>query len=249
MRRHVLHALSALATATALTVGGCSSGDSKPAAAPSTSATSSASPAIDASCLQGDPDAAKHVTHFEGGNGHQVEAYTVGTGPVGVVLAHQVGADLCQWSSIWLDFPAQDYTVMAISLGGGIDTDVAKAVGQLRARGLKKVVLVGASMGGSAVLAAAGEADPPVQAVVSLSGPAAYGVADAYSAVKKFQVPVAYFAGEQDTQFATDAQRMYDVTAEKDKTLHILKGDPDHGVDLWPEVKSEVFAFITKHVQ
>src|SRR3954471_10001682 len=101
MRRHVLNALTTLAAATALTVGGCSSGASKPAAAPTASATTSASPAIDAGCLQGDPEAAKHVTHFEGGNGHQVEAYTTGTGPVGVVLAHQVGADLCQWSSIW----------------------------------------------------------------------------------------------------------------------------------------------------
>ncbi|GAA1953489.1 hypothetical protein GCM10009838_06000 [Catenulispora subtropica] len=229
---------------------GCSSSASHPAAAPSSApGTPSTSPSIDATCLQGDPDAAKHVTHFEGGNGHNVEAYTIGTGPIGVVLAHQVDATLCQWSSIWTDFPANDYTVMAITMGGGIDTDVAKAVEQLRARGHQKIVLIGASMGGSAVLAAAGEVTPAVQGVVSLSGPTAYGPADAVSAVKTFQVPVAFFAGDEDSRFATDAQRMYDATAEKDKTLHILKNDRDHGVDLWPQVKNEVFAFIAKHVQ
>lgn len=258
MRRHVsqaprflrvLRALPALAAATALTVSGCSSGGSKPAASGSTApATPSASASVEAFCLLDTPGE-KQVTHFKGGNDHLVEAYTTGDGPVGVILAHQVDSDLCQWSGIWTDFPAKDYTVMAITMGGGIDTDVSKAVEQLRARGLKKIVLIGASMGGTAVLTAAGEVTPPVQAVVSLSGPAAYGVADAFSAVKKFQVPVAYFAGEQDTEFATDAQKMYDATAETDKTIDLLKDDDNHGVDLWPQVKDQVFAFVTKHTQ
>lgn len=247
MRRHVLHALSALAAVTALTVAGCSSGAAKPAASGAT--PPSASPSVDALCLEGRPDVAKGVSHFAGGNGHQVEAFTTGTGPVGVVLAHQSNGDLCQWSAIWPFFSGQDYTVMAITMGGGIDTDVAKAVEQLRAKGLKKIVLIGASMGGTASLAAAGEVSPPVQAVVSLSGPAAYGSADAFSAVKKFQVPVAYFAGGQDSEFATDAQKMYDATGEPDKSLKIIADTADHGVDLWPEVKDDVFAFITKHVR
>ncbi|MFD0637666.1 alpha/beta hydrolase [Catenulispora yoronensis] len=241
---------------TALTVSGCSSSASKSAsagakgAAASTPATpAKPSPSIEAVCLQGVAGVDKTVTHFPGGNGHTVEAYTTGTGPIGVVLAHQVDSTLCQWSDIRNDFPDKDYTVMAITMGGGIDTDVVKAVEKLRAKGLQKIVLVGASMGGTAVLTAAGEITPPVQAVVSLSGPAGYGNADAYGSVEKFQIPVAFFAGEQDLTFATDAQKMYDAATEKDKTIHILKDDPDHGVDLWPQVKDEVFSFITKHTQ
>ncbi|NUR29575.1 MAG: alpha/beta hydrolase [Catenulispora sp.] len=263
MRRHVLNALSALAAVTALAVSGCSSSASQPAGAaaptstpsastgttPSTPSTPSASPSIDAVCLHGVPGAEKNVTHFAGGNDHVVEAYTIGTGPVGVVLAHQVESTLCEWSDIWTDFPAKDYTVMAITMGGGIDTDVAKAVEQLRARGLKKIVLVGASMGGSAVLAAAGKITPQVQGVVSLSAPASYGVADAISAVKTFHVPVSYFAGGGDARFAADAQRMYDATTEQDKALKILADSQSHGVELWPQVRDDVFAFITKHTQ
>jgi pimeloyl-ACP methyl ester carboxylesterase len=252
MRRHVLNALSVLAAVTALAVSGCSSSASSPAgaaAAPSTPSTPSVSPSIDAVCLHGVPGAEKNVTHFAGGNDHVVEAYTTGTGPVGVVLAHQVESTLCEWSDIWTDFPAKDYTVMAITMGGGIDTDVAKAVEQLRARGLKKIVLVGASMGGSAVLAAAGEITPPVQGVVSLSGPASYGPADAITAAKTFQVPVSYFAGGQDSRFASDAQKLYDATGEKDKALKILADSQSHGVELWPQVRDDVLAFIAKHTQ
>jgi hypothetical protein len=246
MRRHAFIAFSAVTTALLLAVTGCSSTASRataPAGAPSPS------PSIEAVCLQDDSELAKGVTHFPGGNGHIVEGYTTGSGPVGVVLAHQRDADLCEWSGIWPDFAAKGYMVMAITMGGAIDTDVTKAAEQLRARGAKQIVLVGASMGGTASLAAAGEITPPVQAVVSLSGPADFGPADAFAAVKKFQVPVAYFAGEQDVEYATNAQSLYDATTEKDKTLHILKGDASHGVELWPDVKDEVLAFIAKHVE
>jgi pimeloyl-ACP methyl ester carboxylesterase len=249
MRRPVPIALPAVTAALVLAATGCSSTVSKPTATAGATSPSSPSPAIEAVCLQGDSELAKGVTHFPGGNGHLVEAYTTGSGPVGVVLAHQRDADLCEWSGIWPDFAAKGYMVMAITMGGAIDTDVAKAAEQLRARGATQIVLVGASMGGTAALAAAGEVTPPVQAVVSLSGPADFGPADAFAAVKKFQVPVAYFAGEQDVEYATNAQSLYDATTEKDKTLHILKGDASHGVELWPDVKDEVLAFIAKHVE
>ncbi|NUP46502.1 MAG: alpha/beta hydrolase [Catenulispora sp.] len=275
MRRHVLNALAALAAVTALTVSGCSSGAAKPSAAgsqgssgspassgspgastpgdtassPDAPDTPDSSPSVDAFCLRYIAGSDKQVTHFPGGNDHTVEAYTTGEGPVGIVLAHQVGGDLCQWQPAWKDFPAADYTVMSITMGGGIDTDVAKAVEQLRARGLKKIVLVGASMGGTAVLAAAGEISPPVQGVVSLSGPSDYGPADALAAVKTFQVPVSYFAAGKDTEFATDAQTMFDATTEKDKALKIVADSSDHGVQLWPEVRPDVFAFIKQHTK
>ena len=94
MRRHVsqaprflcvLRALPALAAATALTVSGCSSGGSKPAASGSTApATPGASPSVEAICLLDTPGE-KQVTHFKGGNDHLVEAYTTGDGRVGVI--------------------------------------------------------------------------------------------------------------------------------------------------------------------
>lgn len=55
-------------------------------------------------------------------------------------------------------------------------------------------------------------------------------------------------SGKQDTEFSDDATAMYGVTAEKDKFLHIIDPSSDHGVDLWPTVKAEVFDFIAKRV-
>lgn len=244
--RRLLLGFSAFAAAAALGLSGCSSDTSKPvstsAAAPATS-----SPSIDASCLSTVPDAAAHVTHFAAG-GDTVEAFTTGTGPVGVILAHQVDSDLCQWQDIWPDLTAKGYRIMAISMHADITADVVAATAQLRSQGVQKIVLIGASMGGSAVLAAAGRITPPVQAVVSLSGPSDFRTANAIEAVKTLQVPVAYFAGKQDTEFSDDATAMYGVTAEKDKFLHIVDPSSDHGVDLWPTVKAEVFDFIAKRV-
>lgn len=256
MRRHTVLGIWALAAATVLGLSGCSSDTAKsgsPGAAgsagTSAAATASSSPSIDAMyCLSKIPDAASHVTHFQAG-ADTVEAFTTGTGPVGVILAHQVDADLCQWKDIWPDLTAKGYRVMAISMHGDITADVVAAAAQLRSQdGVQKVVLIGASMGGSAVLAAAGQITPPVRAVVSLSGPSDYGTANAIETVKTFQVPVAYFAGKQDTEFSDDATAMYGATTEKDKFLHIIDPSSDHGVDLWPTVKTEVFDFIAKRV-
>jgi hypothetical protein len=246
MRRHTLLGFSALAAAAVLGLSGCSSDASKPvsnsAAAPATP-----SPSMDASCLSTIPDAAAHVTHFAAGS-DTVEAFTTGTGPVGVILAHQVGSDLCQWQDIWPDLTAKGYRIMAISMHADITADVVAATARLRSQGVQKVVLIGASMGGSAVLAGAGQITPPVQAVVSLSGPSDFGTANAIEAVKTLRVPVAFFAGKQDTEFSDDATAMFGVTAEKDKSVHIVDPSSDHGVDLWPAVKAEVFDFIAKRV-
>jgi dienelactone hydrolase len=48
--------------------------------------------------------------------------------------------------------------------------DLAAAVAELRRRGATRVALVGASMGGAAVLIAGTRIQPPVAAVVSVSG-------------------------------------------------------------------------------
>src|SRR4029453_17150961 len=55
---------------------------------------------------------------------------------------------------------------------GRVVDDLAAAVAELRRRGVTRVALVGASMGGAAVLIAGTKVQPPVAAVVSLSGEA-----------------------------------------------------------------------------
>jgi dienelactone hydrolase len=75
-----------------------------------------------------------------------------------------------------------------------LDDDVIAAVGQLRRRDVARVVLVGSSMGGTAVLVAATRIRPPVAGVVSLSGPVVFGDLDARAAVGRLRVPALFVA-------------------------------------------------------
>jgi dienelactone hydrolase len=205
---------------------------------------------IDAPCLQVTPANLQHISHFPGADGvDKVEAYSDGSGPIGILLVHQSAYTLCQWIPLLDQFTAKGYRVMAITYRLDPDSDVEAAVAALRAQGAVKIVLVGASLGGTAVLAAATKVSPPVQAVVALSAPASFDAIDALAAAKRLTVPVAYFVGADDPEWNDDARSLYAATPIADKALHVLPGDSRHGADLWPAVRGDVFAFIAGHVR
>jgi alpha-beta hydrolase superfamily lysophospholipase len=95
---------------------------------------------------------------------------------------------------------------------GRLAGDVAAAAKYVRAHGATKVFLVGASMGGTAVVVGGANIRPPVAGVVSLSGPASYGGADAGPAAPRLRVPVLYLVATDDAggAFASDAQTQAD---------------------------------------
>jgi pimeloyl-ACP methyl ester carboxylesterase len=123
------------------------------------------------------------LIRFTAADGTSLNGVLVGRGRAGVVLAHQYPRDLC---GFW---PFADYLAkrglraFAIDLRcfgrsacpegdakGRVVDDLDAAVAELRRRGVTRVGLVGASMGGAAVLIAGTRVKPPVAAVVSLSG-------------------------------------------------------------------------------
>jgi alpha-beta hydrolase superfamily lysophospholipase len=116
---------------------------------------------------------------------------------------------------------------------GRLAGDVAAAAKYVRAHGATKVFLVGASMGGTAVVVGGANIRPPVAGVVSLSGPASYGGADAGPAAPRLRVPVLYLVATDDAggAFASDAQTLYDASGSSDKTIELLPGTA-HGVSL-----------------
>jgi pimeloyl-ACP methyl ester carboxylesterase len=186
------------------------------------------------------------AVRFRASDGTRLFGRRFGRGTTAVVLAHQYRADLCQWVSYARRLAAQGYLVFAFDFrnygrseqvgyarAGRLAGDVAAAARYVRSKGAKKVLLVGASMGGSAVLAAAVNIHPAVAGVVSLSGPRNFGGADAESAVPRLRVPVLYIAAKDDGggSFANDAQVMFERTPAPDKQLEILDGYA-HGVSL-----------------
>ena len=131
----------------------------------------------------GAPETKATLIRFQAADGTSLNGVMVGRGTAGVVLAHQYPNDLC---GAW---PFADYLAkrglraFAIDLRcfgrsacpegdarGRVVDDPAAAVAELRRRGVTRVGLVGASMGGAAVLIAGTRVQPPVAAVVSLSG-------------------------------------------------------------------------------
>jgi pimeloyl-ACP methyl ester carboxylesterase len=194
--------------------------------------------------LRGDPcliGKGVKMVRFPTSDGIQLQGAIVGRGPVGVVLVHQSNGTICQW----LPFArrlGRRYMAMPIDLRGHgrsptgpdatfdrYDIDVVAAVAALRARGAQRVFIVGASLGGTAVLVAASETH--VDGVVDLSGPAQYPPLDATAAMAHLTAPALFMAGAGDTDFVNDTRSLYAAAATSDKRLRVYPTTA-HGVSL-----------------
>ncbi len=188
--------------------------------------------------------AKKGALRFKAADGTRLAGHRFGHGTTAVVLAHQSNGNVCQWAPYARRLASLGYLAIAFDFRGHGDSqyrrypasrrlagDVSAAVKVARRLGAKKVVLVGASLGGIAVVVAAANTRPPVDGVISLSGPANFGGIDAVAASRRLQVPVLYVAGDDDDGFTEDARKLYQATAETDKALELVPG-PEHGVQL-----------------
>ncbi len=247
----LLLAVAPLATA-------CSGGGS----ASRTAATPAPTVGIIKTCLNGAGSPAPF--RFTTSAGARLVGVVLGQGRTGLVLGHQVGSDLCEWLPQARSFARQGYRVLAFDFegygdsqpgsgaGARIDTDVAAAAEQLRRRGADTIVLVGSSMGGTAVLAAAARIRPPVAGVVSLSGPATFEGLDARAAVARLRVPLLLVASADDHPFVDDARALYRTARVRDKRLVVVAG-VNHGTSMLdvgddaPKVLADLRGFVARH--
>jgi pimeloyl-ACP methyl ester carboxylesterase len=237
--------------------------------APTSSASTVATPPGTAAtivkpCLQGTGSAKPF--RFRTSAGATLVGVVLGRGRTGLVLGHQRGSDLCEWLPRAQAFAEQGYQVLAFDFQGygdsqpgsgtdtGIDTDVVAAAEQLRRRGATRIVLIGSSMGGTAVLSAATRIRPPVAGVVSLSGPTVFQDVDAGAAISRLRVPVLLVVGADDELFVDDAKAMYRAASTRDKRLLIIPGG-GHGTSMLefgedaPKVLAAVRKFIADHTR
>jgi pimeloyl-ACP methyl ester carboxylesterase len=181
--------------------------------------------------------------YFRAADGTRLIGHRFGGGRTAVVLAHQRRGSLCQWVMYARRLSSQGYMAFAFDFrnngrseqvgyraSGRLPGDVAAATKWVRAHGAEKVLLVGASMGGSAVLVGAANIKPHVAGVVSLSGSSGF---DVRAALPRLTVPVLYLASEQDAGggFAQEARTMYEATPSLAKAMEIVPGS-SHGVSL-----------------
>jgi alpha-beta hydrolase superfamily lysophospholipase len=191
----------------------------------------------------------------------------VGSGPRVVILAHQGGGGEGPWLCAWMRYARvlalQGYRVLAFDHRGfgssgqtthwarstRVDFDVLAAIQVMRARGARKIVLAGASLGGTAVLSAAALSRSPVDGVISFASPQAFGRVDALRASRALRVPALFVSAEGDGDFALDARALYEGCGSTDKQLAIVPGTV-HGAPVLqePRTRQLVDAWIRQHL-
>jgi pimeloyl-ACP methyl ester carboxylesterase len=168
-----------------------------------------------------------------------LRAVLLGRGKTGIALGHEYHGDLCNWLPFARTLAARGYLVLAFDFRNSgssqyapqllVDRDMVAAAALLRAHGAQRVELAGASMGGTAALAAGASAH--AARVASLSGPADFGGVDAVAGVRKLRVPVLLLVGKGDTEFVPDVKRI-DAAAHRATTTLSIQDSSAHGTAL-----------------
>jgi pimeloyl-ACP methyl ester carboxylesterase len=171
-----------------------------------------------------------------------------GEGSTAVVLSHMGPADQRSWFAFANRLADQGYLVLTYDFRGycpggeggcsqgdlqvsAIWQDVLGAMDFVRSEGATSVALVGASMGGTASLVAAGQQGSDPEAVVTLSAPASIEGLNADAALlQRVTANKLFVAGVGDASAAASAQDLFEI-APPPKRVEFPPAD-DHGTDL-----------------
>src|ERR671922_289852 len=209
------------------------------------------------------------IVRFPASDRTRLIGVLLGSGPNAVVLAHQGGGgapgDLCAWISYARRLRAAGYRVFvfdhrahgssgvpsAVQRYTAVDFDVVAAVRLVRARGARRVVLGGASLGGAAVLGGAARLLKPVDGVFTIGGTHTFGVVDVRGALRKLTIPLLFVAAEEDGggQLAQEAREMYEWSISPAKRVEVFPGTAHGAPQLRdPVVRQLVDGWIREHV-
>jgi dienelactone hydrolase len=171
--------------------------------------------------------------------GEQLPAVVLGNGgSTGVVFANQSASTACGWLPYARNVTRAGVRSLVFDYAtASREDEVLAAARWLREHGAHRVVLVGASIGGRAVVTAAARAHPgQVNAVVSLSGERILGAQrDLILDARRLRLPTLWVSSLNDgyTNFAEETRQLYRASkahARPDQLL-VVGGD-DHGTDL-----------------
>jgi pimeloyl-ACP methyl ester carboxylesterase len=201
------------------------------------------------------PQAGSKAVAFHAADGTKLEGRVFGSGDVGVVLSHMFPADQRSWWPFAGTLADDGYRVLTFDFRGycpggnagcsggskdipRIPQDVVAAASYLRSSGAKRVMLVGASMGGTASLLAAAQPEVDASAIVTLSAPLSFeGLTIDPTTLQNVEAPKLFIAGNGDTTAAQAAQQLYDQ-ALGSRRVEIEPTD-DHGTDLLTGTRGE----------
>ena len=174
----------------------------------------------------------------------------------GVVLAHMLPADQSSWFEFadrlgGLGYRALTFDFRGYCPGGmagcsqgskdvsAIGSDVRAAARYLKSQGVRRIGLVGASMGGTASLVVASRPDKTIDAVITLSAPDTIdGLAAGPNVIQAITAAKLFIAGNGDDVAARSAEAFYQQSTTP-KRVEILTTS-DHGTDLLEGNQAEI---------
>jgi pimeloyl-ACP methyl ester carboxylesterase len=196
---------------------------------------------------------------FRSTDGIPLSGVVFGSGTNGIVLSHEFRANLCNWVPFAQTLAARGYRVLVYdsrplnsiaSYRAHLERDVLGAERALVRLGARRVLLGGASAGGTAAMTAAALVPrSQLAGVVVLSSPRRFGAMDAEAAARRVTAPSFYGAGRRDSGFVDEIRKMYAASAGKPKQLAVVNSS-GHGTQLldasWapPSFKAKLVAFI-----
>lgn len=163
-------------------------------------------------------------------------AQVIGEGPTTVVLAHERAADRRSWYPFARELAARGHRVIAFDFRGyGGSTgrrdengviDIRTVVDYARSTGASRVVVVGASFGGTTAVIAAHAGG--IDAVASVSGPNVFRKLDAVAAATELTVPVLYAVAAADQPYTESIRQQ----AEQADVAPLIIDGSAHGTAL-----------------
>lgn len=230
----------------ALGAAGCSdSSTPAPEATTPAAAPSEAAPGVEApDCL---PEGSTASLVGEGPEGTLVAL--VGAPPaeaeLGVVLAPQSGGDWCQWAAQAERLTAAGYVVGTFTWGSDGSASVEAAVEQVRAAGVERVALVGASKGGAFSVATAADVDAAT--VIALSPPAEFDGVSARAQDVTYTGPLLVVGVTDDSSVnvaeSREVARDDDTWLEVPGTTHgVGVFDTEEGATVWQAIDERLAA-------
>lgn len=154
------------------------------------------------------PELREDEVAFQASDGVVIIATLRGDGPVGVVLAHMNGGQASDWDPLTDALVDEGYRVLALNLRGNgrsqppmdsarLPLDVEAGANYLLDAGAERVVLVGASMGGTTVLEAAGAVRPA--SIVVMAAPRVFeGLELTEAELAELTMPKLFVTAEHD---------------------------------------------------
>lgn len=208
---------------------------------------------LGAACGGSEDTTPGRVVRFDSADGSELAGEVRGEGQTGVILAHMFPANRSSWDRFAGLLAEQGYLSLNFDFRGYGDSpgnqdipllwqDVLGAVEEVRRRGAGQVVVIGASMGGTAALVAASRAE--LDGVITLSAPSTFmGIAAPPEVVQAVDEPKLFIAAQGDGQAAATAQGFYN-DASGAKRLEIVNGS-EHGSNLLEGGQAEV---VRRHI-